>query len=118
MESSGRMLKWAIELNAFDITFEPRRAIKGKAFADFVAELTRPEFPENKLTCWTVHVDGSSTQNGCGAGVICTSPSGDKYEYALRFKFHTSNNEAEYEALLAGIRMCKAAGAEESQILS
>ena len=37
----------------------------------------------------------------------------DKFEYALRFKFQASNNEAEYEALLAGIRMCKAAGAKK-----
>ena len=51
--------------------------------------------------------------NGCGAGIICQSPEGDKYEYALRFKFQASNNEAEYEALLAGIRMCKAAGARK-----
>ena len=49
--------------------------------------------------------------NGCGAGVIYESPQGDEFEYALRFKFQASNNEAEYEALLAGIRMCKAAGA-------
>lgn len=88
MESSGRMLKWAIELRGFDLTFEPRKAIKGQALADFIAELTRPQFPENNQTCWTVHVDGSSTQNGCGAGIICTSPEGDKYEYALRFQFH------------------------------
>ena len=58
-----------------------------------------------------MYVDGSSTKNGCGAGIIYESPEGDKFEYALRFKFQASNNEAEYEALLAGIRMCKAAGA-------
>ena len=41
------------------------------------------------------------------------SPEGDKFEYAMKFKFQASNNEAEYEALLAGIKMCKAAGALE-----
>ncbi|XP_056686043.1 uncharacterized protein [Spinacia oleracea] len=107
------MLKWAIELNAFDISYEPRKAIKGQAFADFIAEMTRPNFEKNVTTRWTVYVDGSSTQNGCGAGIICQSPEGDKYEYAMRFNFQTSNNEAEYEALLAGIKMCKAAGAQE-----
>lgn len=40
-------------------------------------------------------------------------PEGDKFEYALRFRFQASNNEAEYEALLVGIRMCKATGALE-----
>lgn len=34
MESSERMLKWAIELNAYDITYEPPKAIKGQALAD------------------------------------------------------------------------------------
>ncbi|XP_056690068.1 uncharacterized protein [Spinacia oleracea] len=113
LDAAGRMLKWAIELNAFDISYEPRKAIKGQAFADFIAEMTRPTFEKNVATRWTVYVDGSSTQNGCGAGIICQSPEGDKYEYAMRFNFQTSNNEAEYEALLAGIKMCKAAGAQE-----
>nr|XP_021851941.1 uncharacterized protein LOC110791498 [Spinacia oleracea] len=113
LDAAGRMLKWAIELNAFDISYEPRKAIKGQAFADFIAEMTRPNFEKNVATRWTVYVDGSSTQNGCGAGIICQSPEGDKYEYATRFNFQTSNNEADYEALLAGIKMCKAAGAQE-----
>lgn len=117
-QSGGRMLRWAAELNAFDLTFEPRKAIKEQAFADFIAELTRAEFPKNELTCWNLHVDGSSTQNGCGAGIICRSPEGDTFEYAMRFKFQTSNNEAEYEALIAGIKMCKAAGAREIAAMS
>ena len=56
--------------------------------------------------------------NGCCAGIICESPEGDKFEYALRFKFQDSNNEAEYEALLAGLRMCKAAGAKKIEACS
>ncbi|XP_056688105.1 uncharacterized protein [Spinacia oleracea] len=113
LDAAGRMLKWEIELNAFDISYEPRKAIKGQSFADFIAEMTRPTFEKNVATRWTVYVDGSSTQNGYGADIICQSPEGDKYEYAMRFNFQTSNNEAEYEALLAGIKMCKAAGAQE-----
>ena len=46
-------------------------------------------------------------------GIICESPEGDIYEYAMRFKFQASNNEAEYEALICGIQMSKAAEAEE-----
>ena len=105
------MLKWAIEMQSLEITYEPRKAVKGQAFADFIVEMTRPVAPDNLDQVWKVYVDGSSTKNGCGAGVIYESPEGDRYEYALRFKFQASNNEAEYEALLAGIRMCKAAGA-------
>ena len=61
MESAGRMLKWAVELNAFDLSYEPRKAIKGQAFADFIAEMMRPEFAKPEKTTWTVQVDGSST---------------------------------------------------------
>ena len=38
MDASGRMLKWAVELNMFDLTFEPRKAIKGQALADFISQ--------------------------------------------------------------------------------
>ncbi|GKD44593.1 reverse transcriptase domain-containing protein [Tanacetum coccineum] len=36
-------------------------------------------------------------------GLIVTSPVGTKFTYALRFQFTASNNEAEYEALIAGL---------------
>ncbi|XP_056695057.1 uncharacterized protein [Spinacia oleracea] len=113
LEASGSLLNLAIELNAFDITYESRKAIKGQALADFIVEMTRHVFSGNTKIVWTVFVDGSSTQNGCGAGIICQSHEGDTFEYEMLFNFQASNNEAEYEALLSGIKMCKAAGAEE-----
>ncbi|XP_056698041.1 uncharacterized protein [Spinacia oleracea] len=67
---------------------------------------------------WIVHVDGSATQNGSGAGIICESPEGDIYEYAMRFNFQASNNEAEYEALICGIQMSRAGGAADVLVLS
>ncbi|XP_056691815.1 uncharacterized protein [Spinacia oleracea] len=97
LEASRRMLNWEIELNAFDISYEPLK---------------------NEKTQWVVHVDGSATQNGSGAGIICESPEGDVYEYAMRFNFQASNNEAEYEALICGIQMRKAAGATDVLVLS
>ncbi|XP_056685738.1 uncharacterized protein [Spinacia oleracea] len=118
LEASGRMLNWAIELNAFDISYAPRKAIKGQAFADFIAELTKPPYLKNEKTQWIVHVDGSATQNGPGAGIICESPEGDIYEYAMRFNFQASNNEAKYEALICEMQMSKAAGAEDVFVLS
>ena len=42
MDGSGRMFKWAVELNMFDLAFEPTKVIKGQALADFIVELTRP----------------------------------------------------------------------------
>ncbi|KAL0341428.1 UNVERIFIED_CONTAM: hypothetical protein Scaly_1805400 [Sesamum calycinum] len=56
---------------------------------------------------WTTSdlVDGSSTLASSRAGVVLTSPKGDELEYALQFTFKASKNEAEYEALIVGIRM-------------
>ncbi|GJU87036.1 reverse transcriptase domain-containing protein [Tanacetum coccineum] len=54
--------------------------------------------------------DGSSCVDGSGAGLILTSPKGRKFTYALRFQFTASNNEAEYEALIAGLRIAAQMG--------
>lgn len=118
LESSGRMLKWVIALNGFNLEFEPRKAIKGQALADFIVEMTRSPPVETSSDVWTLFVDGLSTQNGCGAGILFKSLEEDIFEYAMRFKFQTCNNEAEYEALVAGIRMCKAAGAIKIDAMS
>ena len=54
--------------------------------------------------------DGSKMLNGSGAGVVIISPKGDKLKYVLRIHFDSSNNEAEYEALLYGLRMAISLG--------
>ena len=41
-DTSGRLLKWAVEFTQFDIQFKPRTAIKAQALVDFIAEFTRP----------------------------------------------------------------------------
>jgi len=63
-------------------------------------------------------VDGSSTKDGSGAGLIIESSNGARYEHALKFMFKASNNEAEYEALIAGIELCYAVGADSVQAFS
>ncbi|XP_077249086.1 uncharacterized protein LOC143888514 [Tasmannia lanceolata] len=47
---------------------------------------------------WEVYVDGSSNKGDCGAGLVLTGPDNFALDYALRFGFRASNNEAEYEA--------------------
>lgn len=37
-EASGRLVKWSVELSKFDISYQPRVAIKAQALVDFVAE--------------------------------------------------------------------------------
>ncbi|GJR06068.1 reverse transcriptase domain-containing protein, partial [Tanacetum coccineum] len=59
---------------------------------------------------WTLFIDGSSCLEGSGAGLILTSPEGEEFIYALRFEFDASNNESEYEALVAGLRIAEQMG--------
>ncbi|XP_004301757.1 PREDICTED: uncharacterized protein LOC101307997 [Fragaria vesca subsp. vesca] len=123
-ETSGRMVKWAIELGEFDLHFKPRTTIKGQAAADFIAEFipmnpddpNQDVLPRNEI--WELHVDGSSNNKLSGAWIIITDPEGHSYEYTPRFEFKASNNIAEYEALIAGIQLCRELGALHIHIFS
>ncbi|WJX72831.1 hypothetical protein P8452_56671 [Trifolium repens] len=101
-----RMVAWSVELSEFDITFSPRVAIKSQILADFLLELTTPP-EESKEQPWTLSVDGASNVRGSGAGVVLEGPDGVLIEQSLRFAFKASNNQAEYEALLAGMKLAK-----------
>ena len=57
-----------------------------------------------------MHFDDSKMRTGLGAGVVLTSPKGDKLKYALQIHFAASNNMAEYEALIHGLRLAKELG--------
>ena len=57
-----------------------------------------------------MHFDGSKMLGGLGAGVVLTSPKGDKLSYALQIHFTASNNAAEYEALIHGLRIAREMG--------
>ncbi|GJW19727.1 reverse transcriptase domain-containing protein [Tanacetum coccineum] len=65
---------------------------------------------------WTLFTDGSSCVDGCGAGVILTDPEGVEFTYALRFQFEATNNEAKYEALIAGLRIAEKIGVQSLQV--
>ena len=112
-EAAGRMALWAIELSEFDVQYRPRTTIKGQIVVDIIAEYTQPEdkgAEGQKL--WSIHTDGSSNQHSGGAGVVILTPKGDKIKCMIRLDFPTTNNEAEYEALVAGLDLAKAAGAK------
>ncbi|KAL0444479.1 UNVERIFIED_CONTAM: Ribonuclease HI [Sesamum latifolium] len=74
-----------------------------------MAEMSVKDTSQDQV--WLLHVDGSSTMQGSGAGIVITSPQGEDLEFAIKFGFKASNNEAEYEALGIGMRMAHEAGA-------
>jgi len=114
---------WSIELSECDIQFLPRGSIKSQVPADFVVELTSP-IQEETPHVWLLSVDGSSNLKGSGAGIILEGPGDLLIEQSLRFGFKASNNQAEYEALIAGMNLAHEMGAEnlrarsESQLVT
>jgi hypothetical protein len=122
---TGRVAEWVVELQPFEISFETTKVIKSKALAEFTIEWTDPftdEPPEVGSTLlgekapglWVMHFDGAFNLPGARAGAVLTSPSGDKLFYAVQLCFKpehkVSNNIAEYEGLLAGLRAANALG--------
>ncbi|XP_072062157.1 uncharacterized protein [Arachis hypogaea] len=79
--------------------------IKSQFLADFIAELTIPS-EEDHAKQWILYVDGSSNNGGCGAGIRLEAEDGFILEHSIHLAFKASNNQSEYEALLAGLRLC------------
>ncbi|GKC85711.1 reverse transcriptase domain-containing protein [Tanacetum coccineum] len=97
-ETSGKLAKYAVELGAYNIKFIPRNAVKGQVLADFLSDspegtkedlyFRMPEIPvEKDSECWTF--------------IYAEHPVRKGQEQAC------TNNEAEYEALLAGLRIAR-----------
>ncbi|XP_028078737.1 uncharacterized protein LOC114280559 [Camellia sinensis] len=116
---SGRTAKWAVELGEFDIRYQPRTVIKAQVLADFVAEFAPTQSTElGDPSSAQLYVDGSSNNRGSGAGVVLISPEGFIWKQALKLGWNASNNEAEYEALLAGLRSAEHFSAEQLLVFS
>src|ERR1044071_5873735 len=111
-DATGRVAKWAIKIASHGIQYEPRTAIKSQALADFLVDRAETQYdpPALGLDCWRMHFDGSKMKSGLGAGVVLTSPRGDQLHYVLQIHFAASNNVAEYEALVHGIKLAKEIG--------
>jgi ribonuclease HI len=104
--------KWAIELAVHTIQYKPRTTIKSQIIADFFADWGELQYlsPAPDSTYWRMNFDGSKMLGGSGAGVVFTSPKGDKLLYVLQIHFCASNNVAEYEALVHGLKLAKEIG--------
>jgi hypothetical protein len=117
--ATGRVSLWGIELSPLDIMYEKQKAIKSQVLPDFTAKWLELQNigPPDLSSVWTMYFNGSKRIQGTGAGVVLISPQGDKLMYVLRMSFpQASNNKAEYEALLHGMKMAKACGATQLKI--
>ena len=88
--------------------------------ADFIVEFTFPDkgSPFDDAKRWTIQTDGSSAQKRGGVGVVITTPDGEILKYGVRLRFPATNNEAEYEGILTGLRLGKALGVKNLLIQS
>ena len=57
-----------------------------------------------------MYFDGLLKLGGGGAGVLFNSPKGEQLKYVFQILFEVSNNEAEYEALLHGLKLAISLG--------
>jgi ribonuclease HI len=126
-EATERIGKWATELNEFTIDYVHRSSIQSQALEDFIADWTpgaRGEEATKDAEAWTVFCDGSWGTFGTGATAVLVAPSKVRTCYAVKLDFSCTNNIAEYEALLLGLRKLKAMGIRrailktDSQVIS
>ncbi|XP_074375650.1 uncharacterized protein LOC141717464 [Apium graveolens] len=76
--------------------------------------------PEKDVSpgAWTLKVDGSSTSERSGAGFILKSPEGFTIQTTISFGFPVKNNQAEYEALITGLKLSRTLRVKDLKIYS
>jgi len=102
----GQMSSWVVELSEFNIRYEPHGPIKTQCLLNFVNDLQQTP----KEDQWTLYVDGSSNPKGAGVGIVLEGPNNILIEKSLHFAFKTSNNQAEYKAIIAGLSLAREVG--------
>jgi hypothetical protein len=95
-DATGHISKWLVELEAQNIDFAPRKAIKSQVLADFIAEWTKAQQPTPIviLNHWKMYFDGSLNLGGVGTSVLFISPDGKQLKYILQVPCLATNNKA------------------------
>ncbi|GJS06171.1 reverse transcriptase domain-containing protein [Tanacetum coccineum] len=124
LRNASRRLRRYFEAHPITvITDQPIKQILGRAetsgrlaqYAEAIPVQGRQlhkEDQKDRQEEWMLFTDGASSSKGSGAGLVLISPTKTEYTYALRLTFESTNNQAEYEALLAGLRIAKKMGVQ------
>ncbi|XP_074290617.1 uncharacterized protein LOC141617332 [Silene latifolia] len=125
---SGRIARWTMMLAEFDLTFMALKSIKGMVISDYLADFPVSEdkqeaydFPDEEIFVtdddyWQLFFDGASNQKGYGIGVLLISPDGAHTPLSVKLDFGVTNNEAEYEACILGLRAAAALGIKNLRV--
>ncbi|XP_074351418.1 uncharacterized protein LOC141690525 [Apium graveolens] len=73
---------------------------------------------ENSSPWWTLYFDRAVNGNGAGSGIVLVSPKGHKLQSSIHFGFKTTNNDAKYEALIAGLKLALEMKVENLNVFS
>ncbi|XP_028085335.1 uncharacterized protein LOC114286368 [Camellia sinensis] len=137
---SGKIAKWAVILQQFAIEYVPQRAVKGQALADFLAAHPIPDdsplvtdLPDEEVMQveiqkgWKMYFDGASRSpdgkkqenpknNKAGIGIVFVTSDNAIITHSFALSEECSNNEAEYEAVIAGLELALQIPIEELSI--
>src|SRR3954469_2814880 len=121
-EATGRIVEWALELSSFGLKFKSTSTIQSRALAEFIANWTPTpdeEIPETSIPAkeaskeCLMYFDGAFSLQGAGVGALLVAPTGEHLKYIVQMHFpkeQVTNNTAEYEGLLAGLRIAEELG--------
>uniref|UniRef100_A0A2N9FRR6 Uncharacterized protein n=1 Tax=Fagus sylvatica TaxID=28930 RepID=A0A2N9FRR6_FAGSY len=104
---TGKIARWQVLLSEFDILFVARKAIKGQAIADYLADYPSEQLELNGLRRNAV---------GSGIGAVLVSPKGQQTPIAVKLGFDCTNNMTEYEACIVGLQAALEFGAYELEV--
>jgi ribonuclease HI len=113
---NGRIGKWVLALSEFDLRYESAKAVKGQVIADFITHHHEKEIKLVDLTPWTLFFDGSTCKQGGGIGIVLISPRGASFEFAFPIEPTSTNDQAEYQAIMKGLQFLYEVKAEAVEI--
>jgi hypothetical protein len=112
----GQLGKWMFALSEFNIRYQPTKAVKGQALADRIAERINTNVATLSMRAWAMYFDRSACEDRSGVGILLVSPRGVTYSFSIRLPAPSTNNLAEYEAVLKGMELLLEARAEAVEV--
>ena len=90
-----------LALSEFDLRYESAKAVKGHIMADLVTQHCGT-VETLEIVPWALFFDESTCDRGAGIAIVLISSQGRKYEFSLPIVATSTNNQAEYQALIRG----------------
>ncbi|XP_070056818.1 uncharacterized protein [Nicotiana tomentosiformis] len=119
-----KLAKWKILLSEFEIIYVTQKAVKGQALADHLVENPvggeyeplKTYFPDEEVSFvgeyitetydgWRMFFDGAANFKGVGIGAVLVLEIGQHYPVSAKLRFPCTNNMAEYEAYILGLKL-------------